>query len=56
MLRNLLCFAGVSTSPQSTANKVPAAGNMWKEPAFWASVGVALLVLGIQGRRVGLFS
>lgn len=30
--------------------------NIWRSSTFWASVGVALLVLGVQGMRVGLLA
>ena len=29
---------------------------LWKDPLFLASLGVALLALGLQGYRVGLLS
>lgn len=28
---------------------------VWRDPTFWLSVGVAAVVLGVQGMRVGLF-
>ena len=33
-----------------------APSTLWKDPMLWAWVGVATLLLGVQGVRVGLFS
>lgn len=48
-------FAGAGRS-QPVTSKLQQPKNLWKDPMFLASVGVALMVLGVQGMRVGLFS
>ena len=52
---NALLTTGASPAKSAAQAVPPTLSTVWRDPTLWMSVGVAAVVLGVQGVRVGLF-
>ena len=48
-------FAGAAPLNSTVQEPTDSPTTIWRDPTLWLSVGVAAIVLGMQGMRVGLF-